>query len=80
MNKHSENIILTVYDTHVILKFESVYIHMLPRQYSDDIILQPVEIHLNLGDNRIVGSRGCPVASKFLVVDGPHDRIRIEHT
>ena len=58
MDKHCENVILTSHNAHVILKFCGVDIYMFSRKHPDDIILKPVEIHLDICSNGIVCA-GC---------------------
>ena len=51
MNQYREDVILTSHDMHVVLKFGGVDIHTLSRQYADDIVLQSVVVHLDVGDD-----------------------------
>ena len=62
MYQHCEDIVLAPDYSHVITEFGGIDINMLSRQHAYDVILQSVEIHLNVGIDRIVGSRGCAVA------------------
>ena len=77
MNQHREHIIFASHNMHVILELECVDIYTFSRQHTDDIILQSIEIHLDIGDDRVVGSCGCPIASANASLQGFHHRIWI---
>ena len=77
MNQHGEDIILAPHDMHVIEELRGIYIDMLSGQHTDNVILQPIEIHLNVGDDRVVGTCGCPVASANTSLQGFHHGIGI---
>ena len=62
MNQDRQYIILAVHDTHVILKPCCSHRNTLSRKHPDDVILQAIEVHLDVGLHGVIGSRGGPVA------------------
>ena len=59
MNQHGQDIILATYNAHVIRELCRINIYMLSRQHSDDVILKPVEVHLDIGYDSTVCAGCC---------------------
>ena len=78
MDQDGQDVIPTSYNVHVVLKLQRVDIHTLSREHPDDVILQSVEVHLDIGPDRVVRTCSGPVASIIPFVDCLHDRIGIE--
>ena len=79
MYQYSEYIVSAINHMHVILERSCDNRNRLSSQHADNVILQPVEIHLDICHDRVVGTRGSPVASILLIINCPHYGIWIEH-
>ena len=80
MYQYCEHIILAPHYMHVVQEFSGVDIHALACKHTYDVIHQSFKVHLDVGDNRVVGYSGRPIATILFIVDRLHDRIGIEHT
>ena len=79
MNHHGEHVVLASHDVHIVEELSRIHIHTLTCKHTYDVILQSLEIHLDIGDYRVVCTCGCPIAAILFIPDSLEHRIRIEH-
>ena len=65
MDQHGEYIVLAPYRPHIVTEFRCIDIHVFSREHTDDVVLQSVIIHLDVGNHRVVGTGCCPVAFAY---------------
>ena len=79
MYQYGQDIVSAVDHMHIILERSCGHRNRLSRKHPDDVILQSIEIHLDIGDDGVIGTGGSPVTAILFVINRSHDRIGIEH-
>ena len=79
MDEHREGIVLATDVMHVVLELSRVHLTTSTTQQADDVILQSLEIHLDIGCDGIVGSRRGPVAAATATAQSHHHAVGVEH-
>ena len=79
MDEYGEHIVLAADDGHVVQEGGGVHLAVSASQHLDDVVLQPLIVHLDVVGHGIVGTCAGPVTAATAASQSHHHRVGVEH-
>ena len=79
MDEHRQHIVPVPDEREVVLEPGGIHFSPTACQHPDDVIFQPVIVHVDVAGHSIVCSRAGPIALTPVTVKRLHHRVRVKH-